>query len=120
MIALFVQIVSGTVISFNPWFELYLVLRFFLGFASVSVVFSAFVLCELYNNFIFELGFIKWKFSGMELVGGKWRTISGVSFLFPVPLGYITVAGIAYVVRDWRIMQLAVTLPAISLLAAVW
>lgn len=57
---------------------------------------------------------------GMELVGGKWRTISGVSFLFPVPLGYITVAGIAYVVRDWRIMQLAVTLPAITLLAAVW
>jgi len=57
---------------------------------------------------------------GMELVGGKWRTISGVSFLFPVPLGYISVAGIAYVVREWRILQLAVTLPAISLLAAIW
>ncbi|XP_059474531.1 organic cation transporter protein-like isoform X2 [Neocloeon triangulifer] len=101
LISLFTQIVTGTIISFNLWLELYLVLRFFLGFSSVAVVFSAFVLC-------------------MELVGGKWRTISGVSFLFPVPLGYITVAGIAYVVREWRILQLAVTLPAVSLLAAIW
>ncbi|XP_065353335.1 organic cation transporter protein-like isoform X2 [Cloeon dipterum] len=101
LISIFAQIVCGTVISFNPWFELFLVIRFFLGFVSVSVVFSAFVLC-------------------MELVGGKWRTISGVSYLFPVPLGYITVAGIAYVVREWRILQLTVTLPAITLLAAIW
>jgi len=46
MLSLFVQIVCGTVIAFNPWFEFYLVLRFFLGFVSVSIVFSAFVLCE--------------------------------------------------------------------------
>jgi MFS family permease len=77
MIALFMQIVSGTVISFNPWFELYLVLRFFLGFASVSVVFSAFVLCELYNNLFLTLGFI----FNVNFQVWSWSVASGERFL---------------------------------------
>lgn len=56
----------------------------------------------------------------MEVVGGKWRTISGVSYLFPVPLSYIMIAGIAYLVRGWRAIQLAITLPAITLLSFFW
>ncbi|KAF4518356.1 hypothetical protein B566_EDAN007083 [Ephemera danica] len=99
--ALTLQVLSGTGIAFAPWFELYMTLRIILGFVSVSIVFSAFVLC-------------------MEMVGGKWRTISGVSFLFPVPLGYISVSGIAYLVREWQYLQLAITLPAILLFSLFW
>ncbi|XP_034253034.1 organic cation transporter protein-like isoform X2 [Thrips palmi] len=99
--SLIAQIMVGTIIAFNPWFEAHCVLRFFLGFISVGIVFSGFVLC-------------------MEVVGGKWRTISGVSYLFPVPLSYIMIAGIAYLVRDWRSIQLAITLPAITLLSFFW
>ncbi|KAK3925868.1 Organic cation transporter protein [Frankliniella fusca] len=99
--ALIAQIVVGTVIAFNPWFEVHCILRFCLGFISVGMVFSGFVLC-------------------MEVVGGKWRTISGVSYLFPVPLSYIMIAGIAYLVRGWRAIQLAITLPAILLLSFFW
>jgi len=58
--------------------------------------------------------------AGMELVGGKWRTISGVSYLFPVPLSYIMIAGIAYFVRGWSQLQLAITLPSVLLFGLWW
>lgn len=84
--------VLGTAIAFVPWFEMYFILRAALGFISVSVVFSGFVL-------------------SIELVGGIWRTVAGISYLFPVSLSYITIAGIAYLLRDWRQLQLAISLP---------
>lgn len=88
----------GTIIAFVPWFELYVALRCVLGFFSVSVVFSGFVLA-------------------IELVGGHWRTITGISYLFPVSLGYCTIAGIAYLLDNWRHLQLAVSLPGFLFLA---
>ncbi|XP_049783375.1 organic cation transporter protein-like [Schistocerca cancellata] len=101
MVSLALQISVATVMAFSPWFELYVVLRLILGFISVGIVFSGFVLC-------------------MELVGGKWRTISGVSYLFPVPVAYIIIAGIAYLVRGWSNLQLAITLPSVILLGLWW
>ncbi|KAG8223271.1 hypothetical protein J437_LFUL001548 [Ladona fulva] len=101
MTSLSLQILIGTILAATPWLELYVILRFLLGFVSVSVVFSGFVIC-------------------MEIVGGKWRTISGVSYLFPVPLSYIAIAGIAYLIRDWPMQQLAITLPAVLLLSLWW
>ncbi|KAL1509462.1 hypothetical protein ABEB36_004191 [Hypothenemus hampei] len=87
-----VQCILGTLIAFAPWFELYVVLRCLLGFFSVSVVFSGFVLA-------------------IELVGGHWRTITGISYLFPVSLGYCTISGMAYLLDNWRHLQLALSLP---------
>ncbi|XP_071449649.1 organic cation transporter protein-like [Hetaerina americana] len=101
MASLALQITFGSILAATPWLELYFLIRFLLGFVSVSVVFSGFVIC-------------------MEIVGGKWRTISGVSYLFPVPLSYITIAGICYVIRGWQWQQLAITLPAILLLSLWW
>ncbi|XP_022192162.1 organic cation transporter protein isoform X2 [Nilaparvata lugens] len=101
MVSLLLQIVLGLSIAFVPWLSLYLVLRALLGFVCVSVVFSGFVLC-------------------MELVGGKWLTISGVSYLFPLPLAYIVISAIAYYIRDWRNLQVAITVPAIPFLLLWW
>lgn len=67
----------------------------------------------LFNRFTLSV-------TGMELVGGKWRTISGVSYLFPVPLSYIMIAGIAYFVRGWSQLQLAITLPSVLLFGLWW
>ncbi|XP_014251429.2 organic cation transporter protein-like isoform X1 [Cimex lectularius] len=100
-VSLVAQLLLGTAIAFTPWFSIYLALRTFLGFFSVSVVFSGFVLC-------------------MEIVGGKWLTISGVSYLFINPLGYITISGIAYYIKGWRHLQLVITLPAITFLILGW
>ncbi|XP_030756002.1 organic cation transporter protein-like [Sitophilus oryzae] len=95
--SVFMQCSLGTMVAFAPWFELYVVLRCCLGFFSVSVVFSGFVLA-------------------IELVGGHWRTITGISYLFPVSLGYCTIAGLAYLLQDWRHLQLAVSLPGVAFL----
>lgn len=80
---------------------MYFILRAALGFISVSVVFSGFVL-------------------SIELVGGHWRTVSGISYLFPVSLSYITIAGMGWLLRDWRQLQLAISLPGIFFLALWW
>ncbi|KAF5273455.1 hypothetical protein FQA39_LY07472 [Lamprigera yunnana] len=101
MTCVFFQALLGTIIAVTPWFEMYVVLRALLGFISVAVVFSAFVLT-------------------VELVGGIWRTISGVSYLFPVAVSYMTISGIAYLVRDWRHLQLAISLPGFLFLALNW
>ncbi|CAG9773021.1 unnamed protein product [Ceutorhynchus assimilis] len=99
--SIFVQCTLGTIIAFVPWFELYVVLRCLLGFFSVSVVFSGFVLA-------------------IELVGGHWRTITGISYLFPVALGYCTISGMAFLLQNWRHLQLAVSLPSALFLATWW
>ncbi|XP_065222264.1 organic cation transporter protein-like isoform X2 [Planococcus citri] len=101
MTSLLLQIIIGILVAVSPWFELFLILRAILGFVCVSIVFSGLILC-------------------MELVGGKWLTISGVSYMFPVPLSYIIIAGIAYVTHGWRSLQLAITLPSILFLGLWW
>jgi hypothetical protein len=80
---------------------MYFILRAALGFISVSVVFSGFVL-------------------SIELVGGNWRTVAGISYLFPVSLSYITIAGMGWLLRDWRQLQLAISLPGLIFLILWW
>ncbi|XP_073985223.1 organic cation transporter protein-like [Rhodnius prolixus] len=101
MISIVAQIIFGTAVALAPHFWVFIALRGFLGFFSVSLVFSGFVLC-------------------VELVGGKWLTISGVSYLFPLPLSYVTISGIAYCIKGWRELQLAITLPSVCFLPLLW
>ncbi|KAJ8960531.1 hypothetical protein NQ318_013819 [Aromia moschata] len=101
MASILIQTLLGTVIAFSPWFLMYAFLRAALGFISVSVVFSGFVLT-------------------IELVGGDWRTVAGISYLFPVSLSYVTIAGIAWLLKDWRQLQLAISLPGFLFLALWW
>ncbi|XP_072155757.1 organic cation transporter protein isoform X1 [Bemisia tabaci] len=98
--SLVMQLVLGSLVAICPWYSLYLVLRLFLGLFSVNVVFSGFVLC-------------------VELVSGKWLTICGVCYLLPLPVSYIMIAGIGYIIRDWRVLQWTITLPG-ALLLGLW
>ena len=79
--------------------ELYMALRVVIGFASMSVAVVSFVLV-------------------VELVSGRYRTIIGILNILPVALAYILAAGIAYVARDWRTMQFAITLPGLLLVTS--
>lgn len=69
-----------------------MILRFALGFVSMSIVNISFVLT-------------------VEMVTGKWSSIIGTLDLLPLPLAYIAIAGIAYVTRNWRHLQLIVSIP---------
>ncbi|CRK97339.1 CLUMA_CG010731, isoform A [Clunio marinus] len=86
----------GLALYFVESFEIYLVLRALLGIASVSVTYSGLILA-------------------IEYVDGVWRTIAGMYNLFPLPLSYIMISGIAYLTQDYKYLQLCIGLPGVFL-----
>ena len=53
---------------------------------------------------------------GIEIVGPSWRVFSGYVIQYYWAAGYLIVAGLAYVLRDWRHLQLALCTPQLLLL----
>lgn len=81
---------------FATSFYLYLVLRLLLGLVSVSVTYSGLILA-------------------IEFVDGKWQTIAGMYNLFPLPVSYMIISGIAYLTQDFRWLQLCIGIPGFFL-----
>lgn len=77
-------------------FELHLALRGLLGIVSVSVTYAGLILA-------------------IEFVDGKWKTIAGMYNLFPLPVSYMMISGIAYLTQDFRFLQLYIGIPGIFL-----
>ncbi|KAH8347517.1 hypothetical protein KR059_012009, partial [Drosophila kikkawai] len=77
-------------------FELYLTLRALLGLVSVSVTYSGLILA-------------------IEYVDGKWRTLAGMYNLFPLPISYMIISGLAYLTQDYQRLQLCIGVPGIFL-----
>ncbi|XP_055907802.1 organic cation transporter-like protein isoform X2 [Eupeodes corollae] len=92
-----VQTMLGTLLAFSTSLAMFMTLRVIIGFASMTVAVVSFVLV-------------------VELVSGKWRTIIGILNILPVAISYILTSGIAYLTRDWRLMQLVISVPWIALL----
>lgn len=88
--------ITGLALYFADSFELYLILRALLGLVSVSVTYAGLILA-------------------IEFVDGKWQTIAGMYNLFPLPVSYIMISGIAYLTQDYQRLQLCIGLPGIFL-----
>jgi OCT family organic cation transporter-like MFS transporter 4/5 len=56
----------------------------------------------------------------MELIGGRKRTVLGVAYEYPFSFGFVSLAGIAYFLTDWRYLQLAISAPIVLLLVYYW
>ncbi|XP_022216384.2 organic cation transporter protein isoform X2 [Drosophila obscura] len=95
-ISAILQTIFGLCLYFCSSFELYLTLRALLGLVSVSVTYSALILA-------------------IEYVDGKWRTIAGMYNLFPLPISYMIISGLAYLTQDYQALQLCIGLPGIFL-----
>lgn len=88
--------ITGLALYFADSFELYLILRALLGLVSVSVTYAGLILA-------------------IEFVDGKWQTIAGMYNLFPLPVSYIMISGIAYLTQDYQNLQLCIGLPGVFL-----
>lgn len=56
----------------------------------------------------------------MELVGTKWRELVSVLYQIPFNLGHLTLPMFAYYFRDWRDLQLALSIPSLVLISYYW
>lgn len=91
---------TGGILAFSTSVAMYMSLRVIIGFASMTVTVVSFVLV-------------------VELVSGKWRTIIGILNVLPVAITYVISSGIAYLIRDWRTLQLVISLPWLIMLS-IW
>jgi len=77
-------------LSPNIW--MYMVARFVTSCGGVGIFITSFVLA-------------------LEFVGPKYRTICGIAIEFPFAFGELYIVGLAYLIRDWQMYQLAIGLP---------
>ncbi|XP_051954981.1 solute carrier family 22 member 6-A-like [Xyrauchen texanus] len=101
LIGLAVQAIFGVGAAFAPNFYIYVLLRFVVGMTVSAVIMNAFVL-------------------GTEWTGPKERMLAGVITDYFFGFGYILLAGVAYLIRDWRKLQLAISAPGFLFLFYIW
>ncbi|KAF7664681.1 hypothetical protein LDENG_00168470 [Lucifuga dentata] len=101
LLSLALQAVFGVAVAFAPSFPVYVILRFVVGTTISGVIINAFVL-------------------GTEWTCTQRRMLAGIITDFAFGLGYILLAGVAYLIRDWRKLQLAISAPGFLLIFYIW
>ncbi len=59
-------------------------------------------------------------FKGTEWTCTKRRMLAGIITDYAFGLGYMLLAGVAYLIRDWRKLQLAISAPGFLLIFYIW
>lgn len=59
-------------------------------------------------------------FSGTELVGPSYRVLAGFLIQGFYSIGYMALSGVAYLIYDWRYIEVAITLPVVLFAAYLW
>jgi len=101
MAAIAIQIVSTIVTAFSVNYIMFVFFRFLVAF-SVSGV--------------FECGFVL----VTEICGPKFRARFGILTQFPFGIGASLLPVIAYFVRSWVPLQLAISIPSVALVSYYW
>ncbi|XP_054167878.1 organic cation transporter protein-like [Oppia nitens] len=94
---LIIELIAGLSSAFSISIEHFIISRFALAYGASARWGTGFVLL-------------------LETVGPEYRAIVGMAIEFGWALGYIVMPGAAYLLRDFRWIQLAVTLPEMVLL----
>ncbi|KAG8185669.1 hypothetical protein JTE90_008939 [Oedothorax gibbosus] len=96
-----ITVFAAIVCAFSTSFIMFIVTRFFLAIG----------ICGIYN-----ISFVLM----MEVIGPAQRSLYGVAFNFGWCIGFVSLPGIAYVLRDWFWIQITLTAPCFVLLVAWW
>ena len=90
------QLIAGVASAFVHNIPLFAVLRFTVGFGLTGAMLSHYIYC-------------------MEIIGPKHRTAVGNAIYFFYNGFQMLFVLIAYFIRDWRIILLVITVPAVLL-----
>lgn len=141
LLSIALQTVFGVAVAFAPNFPVYVTLRFIVGATISGVIINAFVLginkSRLTQNTClmlsapFSLSPLLCLLSSQTLhcffplAGTEWtctkrRMLAGIMTDYAFGLGYTLLAGIAYLIRDWRKLQLAISAPGFLLIFYIW
>ncbi|XP_035683851.1 organic cation transporter protein-like isoform X1 [Branchiostoma floridae] len=101
LLCLLVQLVFGVATTFSPNLVLFVIFRFFVGAATSGVIIVSAVMAA-------------------EFVGPSERVKVGVLRPEFYAVGGMIMAGIAYGIRDWRLLQLAISLPNLLYIPYYW
>uniref|UniRef100_A0A1A8BNK5 Major facilitator superfamily (MFS) profile domain-containing protein n=1 Tax=Nothobranchius kadleci TaxID=1051664 RepID=A0A1A8BNK5_NOTKA len=101
LLSIALQTILGVAVAFAPNFPVYVLLRFAVGTTISGVIINAFVL-------------------GTEWTCTKRRMLAGIITDYTFGLGYMLLAGVAYLIRDWRKLQLAISAPGFLLIFYIW
>lgn len=101
MVCIFIQSLCSIAAAFVPWFWSFLLLRFLLAVANGGTMVCSFVMC-------------------MEVVGGFWRTVIPILYQIPFGIGNSIMAGLAFLLRDWRDFQLAISGLSALFIVYIW
>lgn len=95
--SLLVFIVVSIVASISPYYKLFLLCRFLMAFT---------------GNIVYQTSYIL----AVEVCTSRQRSIVGILFSVPFAIGYMLLPGVAYYLREWRQLHLAISLPVSLLL----
>ncbi|XP_005383792.1 PREDICTED: solute carrier family 22 member 13 isoform X2 [Chinchilla lanigera] len=101
LVQLLLFAITGLAMAFVPSFELYMALRFALATAIGGYTLNITTLLS-------------------EWVGPSWRTPAVVLCMATFALGQMVLAGLAYGVRKWRLLQIFSTVPILLLFFYFW
>jgi len=101
LVAALIQIVSSVVASFSTNYIMFIFFRFIIAFSVSGVFECAFVLV-------------------MEIVSPELRTPFGIMTQFPFAIGVCILPLVAYFIRDWNHLQLAISVPCLVLASYYW
>ncbi|XP_015189080.1 PREDICTED: organic cation transporter protein [Polistes dominula] len=100
-LSLVIQLAGGILLAIVPEFISYVIFRLIVGSTTSGVFLVAYVIA-------------------LEMVGPKKRLVAGVGCQLFFTTGYILMAGFAYMIREWRMLQVAITIPSIVFLFYWW
>lgn len=92
---------AGFLCAFSPSFAMFAILRFFTAVGGAGFYTVSFVIL-------------------LEMVSPKFRSTVGVAINFGWCLAFISLPGVAWIIRDWFWMQLALTIPKLLFVSVFW
>lgn len=140
------QVLIGVIAAFSRQYTAFLVLYFFQGATQVGIMLSSFVWGELQTRKMILCGSIRLRTTGStfntvyilplyvldtplvymylclatELVGTSKRKIAALGHKMAYSIGAILLSFIAFLLRDWRAIEMAIAIPSVIFISYKW